>query len=71
MIRLGRRLTSRDRSARPDPKSEPAVDRPEHPVSATAQAHLLAATVESTDAATAETVDPTRSGQSPSEIPRS
>jgi peptidoglycan/LPS O-acetylase OafA/YrhL len=69
MIRLGRRLTSRDRSARPDTKSEPAVDRPEHQVSA-AHAHLLAATVESTDAEAAETVDPTSSGQSPSGIPR-
>jgi peptidoglycan/LPS O-acetylase OafA/YrhL len=41
MIRLGRRLTSRDRSGRPAPELEPAVDRPEHPVAAITEAQPL------------------------------
>jgi peptidoglycan/LPS O-acetylase OafA/YrhL len=54
MIRLGRRLTSRDRFGRHATELEPAVDRPEHPVAATethpvptaAEPYPIAATVE-------------------------
>jgi hypothetical protein len=41
MIRLGRRLTSRDRSGRLSPELEPAVDRPARPAAAIAETDAL------------------------------
>jgi peptidoglycan/LPS O-acetylase OafA/YrhL len=46
MIRLGRRLTSRDRSGRRTQELEPAVDRPDHPVAVTTEAHRVTAAAE-------------------------
>jgi peptidoglycan/LPS O-acetylase OafA/YrhL len=57
MIQLGRRLTSRDRSGRPRRELEPTVDRPEHPVTAAAEAHS-AATAESPNARAADPGEP-------------
>jgi peptidoglycan/LPS O-acetylase OafA/YrhL len=71
MIRLGRRLTSRDRSGRPSTELESTVDRPEHPIAAVAERNPLkvkaktdpvAATAESTGDPRGERADSAQRG---------
>jgi peptidoglycan/LPS O-acetylase OafA/YrhL len=61
MIRLGRRLTSLERSGHHAPELQPAVDRPEHPVAAVAERNPAAVAAKADPvAATAESTGETR-----------